>query len=65
MNVTLQDTVALQYCRRGTQQFLERHGLDWHEFRINGLPIEVVEKIDDDMAVQAVAQARRRLEGDE
>lgn len=64
VRVTLQDTVALKYCRRGTQIFMQRNGLDWHRFRTEGIPVEEVEHMDDEMIQAAIGQARKRQAGD-
>lgn len=58
--ITIQDTAALGYCRRGTREFFERHNLDWHRFRKEGLPVDDFEGIDDEMVVAAIRQARLR-----
>lgn len=60
--VRLEDAIALGYCRRGCRAFAERHNLDWTKFRYEGLPAEAFLALDDEMANQAVAQAKQREE---
>lgn len=55
------DLAALRYCNRGSRQFFERHGLNWSSFLQDGVAIETVERIDDEMARAVVRQAKRRL----
>lgn len=38
------------YCNRGLRLFAERHNLDWEDFLHNGIDIEKIRAIDDDMA---------------
>lgn len=62
MIVTLQDAVALGYCRRGCREFADRHGLDWERFRHEGLDSSEFEQIDDAMSQAFLEQAKSRLE---
>ncbi|TGC32435.1 hypothetical protein CW310_02085 [Pseudomonas citronellolis] len=64
MKVLLEDAVVLGYCRPGAAKFFRRHGLDWWTFKEEGLPIEQIERIDDEMARAVVEQARRRQAGE-
>jgi hypothetical protein len=54
------DLTALRYCNRGSRQFFERHGLNWALFLQEGVDMEAVEKIDDEMAKAVVRQAKLR-----
>jgi hypothetical protein len=45
----------MQLCGRGRRAWFERHGLDYSHFVFNGLPIEQIEKIDDEFARRVVA----------
>lgn len=58
------DLTALKYCNRGSRQFFERHGLNWSSFLQHGVPVEVIEQIDDEMAREVVRQAKRRMEAE-
>lgn len=60
----LEDAIALRYCRRGCRTFAERHGLDWSRFIGDGIPLDEVETIDDEMMRAAIAQARKREAGE-
>ena len=60
MKVTLQDAVALGYCRRGCREFAKTHDLPWDTFRHEGLDAEVFSDIDDEMCRQFLAEAARR-----
>ncbi len=61
MKVIHQDIAVLKFCNRGARQFFARHGLDWSDFIKNGIDFAVLETIDDEMARQAIGQAKRRL----
>lgn len=43
-------------CRSGVQHFLEFHGLDYQEFRLNGLPEEVLAATGDAMALKVIQE---------
>ena len=60
MKVTLQDAIALGYCRRGCREFAAAHNLPWDTFRKDGLDSEVFAHINDEMCRQFLAEARRR-----
>lgn len=46
------------YCNKGARPFFERHGLDWNEFRKNGLDEQVFLDTGDAMALRLVEHAR-------
>lgn len=54
------DQLALSYCNRGTRLFFERHGLSHRDFVMHGMPPEPLEATGDAMALELVAEARRR-----
>ncbi|URX63247.1 hypothetical protein KR767_04040 [Luteibacter anthropi] len=65
MNVTLEHLAGIQgfspapgLCRRGARAWFDRHGLDWHAFRHEGIDVEVLERIGDPFAQAVVAHAR-------
>lgn len=60
-----EDLRTLGFCNRGSRAFFERHGLDWAEFMQVGIPADRLLATDDDMAKQAVEQARKREGGDQ
>lgn len=51
------------YCARGAREFFQKHGLDWGAFLRNGIEPEVIERIDDAMAMRALQHAREELIG--
>lgn len=56
------DLHAIGYCNRGARAWAMRYGLDWAQFVINGLPVEVIEATGDAMGLrlaQHVREARR------
>ena len=56
-----QDLSTLNYCNRGSRQFFERHGISWSDFLREGVDIELIAQIDDEMARKVVTQAKNRL----
>jgi hypothetical protein len=58
--VTMRHVRAAGQCRRGAKAFAERHGLDWDEFRVNGLPASVVEATGDALAIKVAEVAREQ-----
>jgi hypothetical protein len=56
--VTMRHVRAAQMCSRGARAFFDRHGLDWQKFLAEGLPVEVIEKTGDAMALQVVKVAK-------
>lgn len=60
--LTLADCHAMEprYCNKGNRAMCERHGIDWAEFRENGVLLSEIEHIDDAMLHDVVALARRR-----
>jgi len=47
--VTVEHLRVAQFCGRGARIWFERHGLDWNEFIVRGLPISLVENTGDAM----------------
>lgn len=60
MMVLLADAHALRYCNPGMRVFFKKHSLDWSTFVSTGIPEEVLNALDDEMANAVVAQAHRR-----
>lgn len=60
MKVTLEDAIALGYCRRGCRAFAEVHNLDWDAFRKEGLDSDAFANIDDEMCRAFLTQAADR-----
>lgn len=58
--ITMNDVRNATMCSRGARAFFIRHNLDWDEFLKNGVPISVIEAIDDAMALKVVEVARGR-----
>ena len=56
--VRLEHCRRLGYCARGMREFLRRHGLDWEQFRREGLPAAQIEATGDAMAIAAARLAR-------
>lgn len=56
MNITMADCRRSLMCRSGVQKFLETHGLDYQEFRKNGLPEEVLAATGDAMALKIIQE---------
>lgn len=56
--VKLEHVRRLGYCSRGLRAFFTSRGLDWCEFKSNGLPADVVEATGDAMAIRAAELAR-------
>lgn len=57
--VTFEHVRAVGYCAAGCRDYCLRHGLDFKELASVGLPIEVLEKIDDGFVRRIVEEARR------
>ncbi len=47
------------YCNRGLRLFGQRHGLDWEDFLQNGIDIEIIRQIDDEMARAVIAEVEK------
>jgi len=47
------------YCGRGTRAFFELHGLDWDQFRHQGIDAELLEATKDPLALKLAAWARQ------
>lgn len=63
--VTIKHVQACSMCVRGARQWFERHGLDFRDFLIHGLPVEVVENLGDAMAKMVAKRARDEAAGEE
>lgn len=60
-----EDLRTLGFCNRGSREFFDRHGLNWASFMQSGVEAELLLATDDEMAKQAVEQARKREGGDQ
>lgn len=58
--VTMRDIRGARQCSRGARAFFERHGLDFNDFLINGIPVEKLEATGDAMAKRVCEVARGR-----
>lgn len=63
VRVELRHLRALRYCARGSRQFFERHGWDWHRFLQDGLEAEAFHKTGDAMAIKAAQIAEEESRG--
>ena len=50
---------AAKICMRGSRGFFAHHGLDWNDFLANGLPVTVLDGINDPIANRAADEARK------
>lgn len=41
----------------GSRQFFVKHNLDWNDFLDNGIPVSVLQRIGDPIALRAARQA--------
>ena len=62
MRVYIRDAVELGYCIKGIKEFC-RQNIDFRDLVKNGIDAEVLQKIDNAMAVKVVERARLRSEG--
>lgn len=60
--LTLADCHAMnpRYCNPGNRAMCARLGVDWDEFRHNGVPIKDIEHVDDAMLQAVIEKARER-----
>lgn len=63
--VTVTDAAGLGYCRKGIRAFAERHGFDYMEFLKQGIPIDLLSAVDDEMVKAVIAVALKREENNE
>lgn len=56
--ITLRDIHAVHQCRKGAQRFFERYGLDWHDFRRNGIKASQLEATGDALVKKVVEAVR-------
>lgn len=62
MIVTLHDIPRPEMCITGAQAWFEANGLDWYDFKHNGIDSAILLAIDDVMAHRVVECARGRIE---
>lgn len=60
MIVTLEHLRQAKFCNRGTRLWFQGHGLDFNDFRKNGLPAEFLEQLGDQYGLKLVEIARGR-----
>lgn len=48
---------AAKICMNGSRQFFVKHDLNWNDFLDNGIPVSVLKKIGDPIALRAARQA--------
>lgn len=61
--VTLEDLRALHYCASGIRAWCARYGLDLRKLAREGFTFEELEATGDHLGLQAIAQARKRSNG--
>lgn len=67
MIVTLEDATAIiqgskgAFCRKGIRIFCKKYGLDYADFRQNGIDAQILIDIGDSMGLKAVEVARGRI----
>lgn len=59
MIIKMEHIRGVCYCRKGTKEFFERHGLDWKKFLAEGIPEEGLLATNDAMAAAVVEFARK------
>lgn len=47
------------YCSRGMRLFATRHNLDWEDFLLNGIEVDKLKLIDDDMVRALILEAEK------
>ena len=63
--VTARDVLDSGYCVKGLRTMLESHGVDFHEFVRDGIPIDDLSGMDDAIVQRVVETARRRVASEE
>lgn len=58
IRIGMKDVRAQKWCASGAREFCQKHGIDWKEFRTEGVPVEVMEATGDSMALQLVEAAK-------
>lgn len=58
--VTIKHLKALNYCNRGSREWMRSQGIEWSDFLTNGIPCaeKIAEKTGDSMALRLVLYAR-------
>lgn len=51
------------FCARGSRQFFARYGLDWDDFRRNGIDAEKLRATGDALALAVIEHAQRMADG--
>ena len=66
MSVTVvhADFRALGYCNAGCRRWFKRHGLDWRDMCLNGMPAEKLSAVGDAQADRVVERAEARERGE-
>lgn len=64
MRITAQDCQKLGYCMKSVRPWFERHGLDFRDFVKNGIDEKTLKKTNDQLALDAIAEARRRVKNE-
>ena len=57
------DLHAIGYCNRGARAWCQRYGLDWAQFVINGVPVEVIAATGDAMGLRLAKHVREARSG--
>lgn len=61
IRVYMRHVRSANLCKKGSQAFFRKHGLDWNDFTKNGIPVSKLEEIGDPIALRA---AREAIEGE-
>lgn len=59
--IFMKDIRATHMCSYGGRLFFKKHNLDWTKFLQEGLPIEEVSNIDDEMLKAVIKTAEERI----
>ncbi len=55
---------SVGYCNRGARAFCDRHGIDWSDFKANGIDAAELLAIDDQMVRNVVEYAESTQSGE-
>jgi len=54
---------ACRICAGGAREWWKRHGLDWNDFLVHGIPVELLEATGDPFALKVVNKVREEADG--
>jgi hypothetical protein len=58
--ISIRDVRAAGWCLKGAREFCARHGIDWGQFRTEGVAPEVMLATGDARAIHLVEQSNER-----